>query len=104
MSQDFARGFYSSKQWQDCREAYMKKAGYLCEDCLLKGLYVPGVMVHHIKELTPENIRDANITLNFANLRLLCRKCHGEIHGKGKGRRYVVADDGKVIPRIVETR
>jgi 5-methylcytosine-specific restriction endonuclease McrA len=102
--QPYAEAFYKSGQWRKCREAYMKKAGYLCEDCLLKGLIVPGTQVHHIKELSPENIRDANITLNFANLRLLCRKCHGEAHNKMKDRRYVIGDNGKVILRDVETR
>lgn len=70
---------------------------------MLKGLIVPGTQVHHIKELSPENIHDANVTLNFANLRLLCRKCHGEVHSK-KDRRYVIDEDGKVILRDVKTR
>ncbi len=103
MSQDFARGFYGSQQWKDCRESYAKYKRYLCEDCLAKGLYTPGEIVHHIIHLNPENINDPSVTLNFDNLRLVCRKCHGEVHSK-KDRRYVIDDDGKVILRDVKTR
>ena len=45
MARDFAKKFYSSKQWQDCRNEYMKCAGYLCEDCLKRGVYRPGIEV-----------------------------------------------------------
>ena len=55
MAKDFARSFYSSKQWQDCRNEYAKRRHHLCEDCLRRGIYKPGVIVHHIEELTPEN-------------------------------------------------
>lgn len=101
MAKEFAKAFYSSKTWQDCREAYAKSKKYLCENCLAKGLYSPGEIVHHIEELTPENINDPNVTLNFNNLRLVCCKCHALEHGAGKGKRYLITDDGRVIPREV---
>ena len=98
---EFARGFYSSIQWQECREAYAKSKRYLCENCLAKGLYTPGEIVHHINFITPENINDPSVTLNFDNLRLVCRRCHAEEHGARKGARYVITDDGRVIAREV---
>ena len=55
MAKAFSRQFYSSKAWQDCRNEYMKCAGYLCEDCMKRGIYKPAKEVHHIEELTPEN-------------------------------------------------
>lgn len=98
MSQPYARAFYSSIQWQECREAYAKSKRYLCEDCLAKGLYTPGEIVHHIIHLNPENIDDPTITLNFDNLRLVCRKCHGEEH-KQRDRRYVIDENGRVYSK-----
>lgn len=98
MARDFARAFYSSKAWQDCREAYAKSKRYLCEDCLQKGIITAGEIVHHKTELTPENITDANVALNFDNLRMVCRKCHAEEHG-AKIKRYTVDEFGRVIIR-----
>lgn len=98
MAREFAKQFYSSKAWQDCRNEYAKSAHYLCEQCLKKGIYTPGVIVHHVEELTPETINNPEKTLSFGNLELLCRACHGEEHSnRAKGRRYVFDDDGKIF-------
>ena len=91
----FAQTFYKSRTWQETREAYAKSQGYLCENCLKKGLYNPGVIVHHITELTPENITDPRITMSFDNLRLVCRKCHAEEHAHK--RRYLIGLNGEII-------
>jgi 5-methylcytosine-specific restriction endonuclease McrA len=88
--------FYGSTQWQDCRTAYMKYRHGLCEDCLAKGIFTPAEIVHHVIELTPDNIDNPNITLSFGNLRAVCRSCHLEEHGLKK-RRYEVTPDGRVI-------
>lgn len=63
-----------------------------------KGILTTGEIVHHIEHLTPENISDPNVSLNFANLRLVCRKCHGEEHSTNE-RRYVIDEEGRVIAR-----
>ena len=98
MAREFARNFYSSSAWQDCRNEYMKCAGYLCEDCLRKGIYTPAREVHHIEELTPENIHRPEVTLNFDNLVALCRECHKARHNnKHKGRRYLFGENGEII-------
>ena len=92
---EFAAGFYKSKAWQKCREAYAQSVGWLCEDCMEKGIYKPGEIVHHKTELTPENIDKPEITLCWDNLRLVCRECHAEQHGK-RQRRYSVDEYGRV--------
>lgn len=98
MAQDFSKGFYSTKAWQDCRNRYAAMRGWLCEDCMKRGLYKPGVEVHHIEELTPLNINRPEVTLNEANLVLLCRECHKARHDKRlRDRRYTIAPDGEVI-------
>lgn len=89
MAQEFARPFYKSRAWQKCRESYIKRAGGLCEECLAQGQYTPGTEVHHIQELTPDNIGDPAVTLNYDNLRLLCHNCHSAHHHR-RQRRYVV--------------
>ena len=93
--QEFAKGFYKSKTWQKCRESYAKSVGGLCEKCLKQGRIEPGVIVHHKTHINPETISDPTITLNFDNLELLCRKCHGEEHGKIV-KRYEVDEMGRV--------
>ena len=86
MAKPFARKFYSSKAWQTCRNEYAQRRAYLCENCLKKGIYKPGVIVHHLIELDPVNIEIPEIALNFDNLELLCRDCHAEAHELSGGR------------------
>lgn len=93
--QDFAKSFYNSKKWHDCRDAYYSKAKGLCERCLANGIVNTGEIVHHKIYLTPENINDDSITLSFENLFLVCRKCHAEIHNPDK-RRYKIDELGRV--------
>ena len=95
---DFAVSFYKSKQWRDCRAAYLKSVGGLCERCLARGLYVPGVIVHHRTHLTPENIGNPEISLGFENLECVCRDCHGSIH-RGFERRWTVDECGRISSR-----
>lgn len=94
MAREFAKAFYKSKAWQRTRDAYAKSKGGLCEECLARGVYKPGEIVHHKNELTPENINDTAVSLAWDNLELLCRDCHGKIHGNKK--RYKVDEMGRV--------
>lgn len=98
MAQEFARKFYSSKQWQDCRNGYAAMRGYLCENCLRKGIYKPGEIVHHRIELTPLNIENPEVSLSWDNLKLVCRECHAEEHRiDRRGIRYLIGEDGEVM-------
>jgi 5-methylcytosine-specific restriction protein A len=95
---DYARKFYKSQAWKQCRSAYAASKNYLCERCLKRGLLVPGEIVHHKVHLSPDNINDPDVTLNWDNLELVCRKCHAELHDASK-RRYRVDQFGVVQPR-----
>ena len=75
MSKIYARDFYNSMAWINTRKAYFNYRNKKCERC--GGI---GAIVHHKKYLTPKNINDINITLNFDNLELLCRECHEKQH------------------------
>lgn len=93
---DFAAAFYKSKPWKQCRADYIASVGGLCEECLARGIYRPAKIVHHIIEITPENIHDPKVTLNWDNLEAVCRECHAEKHG-ARVRRYQVDPSGKVV-------
>jgi len=115
MAKPWARKFYSSKAWQSCRNEYAKRRHHLCEDCLRRGIYKPGVIVHHKIELDPISIERPEIALSFDNLELLCRDCHAARHELSGGRwaevnkrkrasrdaknRYVIGADGIVTSK-----
>ena len=95
---EYAKKFYKSKRWQNCRNSYFKKCGGLCERCLKKGQIVPGEIVHHKTYITENNINNPNITLNFDNLELLCRECHKEEHKEENinNNRYKILANGEI--------
>ncbi len=72
---EYARAFYQSKAWKATRRAYMKSRLGLCERC-----GKPGEIVHHKRHITPRTVGDPAVTLDWANLELLCRSCHAYEH------------------------
>lgn len=90
----WAKQFYGSQAWQNCRRDYRKARAGLCERCLARGLIVPGTQVHHKIALTPQNITDPSITLNWENLVLLCKSCHDAEHTQS---RFQIGPDGELI-------
>ena len=70
---EFAAAFYNSPAWRSTRVNFMKSRAYLCERCMKEGRYKPAEIVHHKVYLTPENINNPAITLNWDNLEALCR-------------------------------
>ena len=94
----YAEAFYKSTALKNCRDTYMKMAGGLCEDCYKEGKVVPAEEVHHIKHITPNNINDPTITLNYGNMVALCRECHRKRHG-ARETRYSIDEYGRVTPK-----
>ena len=92
---EYAKAFYKSKAWQDTRNSYAKSKHGLCEECLKNGRYNAGVIVHHKIFMNQNNINDPNIALNWNNLELLCRDCHGGRHKNKK--RFKLDEVGRVI-------
>ena len=93
---EWAAGFYKSIAWQQCRKAYLKSQRGLCERCLAKGIISPAQIVHHKIYITPSNINDPSITLDWKNLECVCRSCHSLIHEGRTDKRYKVDDFGRV--------
>ncbi len=87
MAQEWAISFYRSTKWQRCREAYIQgrilKDGGLCEKCQEN----PGYIVHHKRTLTPESIKDPDISLNKDELMYVCKDCHDLFEGHGVNKR-----------------
>ena len=96
----YAEKFYKSQAWKKTREAYLKSVGFLCEECLKQGTYTPATEVHHVEPISPSNINNTNITLNWSNLRALCHQCHMNQHKKEQSRRFSVDDFGRISPLI----
>ena len=95
---EYAAAFYKSQAWKHTRAAYTKAKGGLCERCLAKGKYTAGEIVHHKVPITPANINDTSVTLDWNNLELVCRECHAEAHG-ARSHRYTVDEYGRVVAR-----
>ena len=99
---DGLQSFYGSIAWKRTRDAYRQTVGGLCEDCKERGIIRAGDVVHHVIPLSAANINSEAVTLNFANLRLLCAERHDETSGgrrKGKPigsqrkRRYTIDEN-----------
>jgi 5-methylcytosine-specific restriction enzyme A len=103
MAQDFAKSFYNSKAWRECRASFIAKRvaidGGLCQTCgSVTGNL--GYIVHHDKMwLTPENISDPMVALNHSNLKYDCLTCHNqEKEGKEAEKpRYFFGEHGEII-------
>jgi 5-methylcytosine-specific restriction endonuclease McrA len=80
MAKEFAKAFYRSAAWKKCRESYIASVQGLCETCLSKMKINPGKILHHTIYLTPENINDVDVSLNWNNLRFDCQDCHNKEH------------------------
>lgn len=72
---EYAKGFYKGKQWRKISRLYMSSRSYVCERC--GGI---GSICHHKTYITPANINNPEITLNFDNLECLCQDCHNREH------------------------
>lgn len=103
MAQDWAKAFYSSTAWLQCRASFISVRegidGGICQDCQ----DMPGEIAHHWPApLTAQNIGDPEVALNHANLRWVCKSCHDLYpgHGVAKALTPLVQfdDNGDVIP------
>lgn len=95
MAQKFSKPFYNSAAWIKTARMIRERYFHLCQIC-----GKPAKEVHHIKFLTPDNISNPDITLNPANLVLVCYDCHNYIHQRGgnpDARRIQFDDDGNPV-------
>ena len=85
--------FYTSRKWRQCRDAFIRECGGLCERCMSRGLITPATQVHHRTPLTTVNLGDPAVALSFDNLMALCDECHNEQHHV---KRWRCGPDGRI--------
>ena len=81
------KSFYHSQRWRKISRLYMAAQNYVCERC--GGV---GEICHHRKHLTPENVSDFAVSLDFSNLECLCMTCHNREHFSTGAEREVIFD------------
>lgn len=92
MAEEWAAPFYNSTLWKKQRKYILQRDNFMCTE---KGCRHPATEVHHIIELTKENINDINISLNENNLRSLCHDCHTRITAEMKSGIH------GILPRVI---
>lgn len=94
MAERWAASFYKSETWQAFRRALIQQRGTVCPICHRDFMTDTSKLIaHHIHELTPETVNDANVALNPDNVEIICFDCHNKEHkrfGKGTHNVYLV--------------
>lgn len=86
MSTGVLHTFYCSNQWKLFREGIILTRGTICQRCG-KHIFESGdIQIHHTPiELTGQNYKDVNISLNPDNVELICSTCHNKEHDRWCG-------------------
>lgn len=74
------KSFYNSKAWRTLRLNLISERKNKCARCGETIAYSKDIIGHHKIELTPENVHDANISLNPENIEIICFECHNKEH------------------------
>jgi len=74
------KSFYASEAWQKFRMLIINQRSLRCEHCGQLVLTAAELTLHHINELTPENVHDVTIALNPDNILVVHHECHNQIH------------------------
>ena len=79
--------FYTSKEWLIFRQVVIHdrltpEGVTVCEHCGKPIVRSYDIILHHIEELTEDNVNDYNISLNPDNIKIVHHKCHNIIHNK----------------------
>lgn len=90
MSAGVLKAFYNSKEWELCREQLIIDRTKASEDKKLHCSMCDKILVdkgdiicHHTPvELNEDNVRDVMVSLNPANLQIVCFACHNKAHGR----------------------
>lgn len=83
--------FYRQTRWIKLRKGLMferlnAEGLLICEHCGKPIVKDYDAILHHKKELTPQNVNDPNIAYNPENLAFVHIKCHNAIHKRFGGR------------------
>lgn len=95
MAKEFSRLIYMRKRWRDTRKHALRRDQYTCQSCGARA-----EEVHHIIELTPDNIHDDHVVYGLDNLQSLCFRCH-QLETRGGTDTvdgFVFDDQGQLVP------
>jgi len=81
------RSFYASLAWQKFRLLIINERGLRCQHCGERVARSAELTLHHLIELTPENVHDTSISLSPVNVIVVHHHCHNEIHHRFSVRR-----------------
>lgn len=81
--------FYVSKRWRLVRAQAIERAtnerGFVVDEITGQEIFRKNdIIVHHVIELTEDNVNDISISLNLENLKVVSFKTHNELHGRYK--------------------
>lgn len=79
--------FYRSREWERFREIVigerMRDDGFVYDDITGKPIVKAyDIILHHIEELTEENVNDYSVSLNAKNIQIVSHKTHNILHNK----------------------
>ena len=79
--------FYRSKEWEEFRQITiaqrMHNDGFVyCEHCGMPIVKAYDIILHHMTELSVDNVNDADISFNPNNIQLVHFSCHNDIHNR----------------------
>lgn len=90
--------FYNGQDWANCKaqvtQERLKEGALYCEHCgkVIVKSFNPNaknnkgaIVYHHKIYLTNENVNDASISINPANIAVLHWQCHNEVHNRFNG-------------------
>lgn len=77
--------FYQSKPWRQVRRLAIERAtdaqGLVRDEITGDPIVMPcDIVVHHVVELTPENLNDMSVSLSLDNLEVVSFRTHNELH------------------------
>lgn len=79
-SNSILQNFYKSDAWRNFRLQLIAERGLRCEHCGGRVQRSEDLTLHHIKELTADNVSDVMISLNPENIQIVHHNCHTRIH------------------------
>ena len=101
MSEKLQR-FYKSEAWENFRQIVIANRTrddgvVICEHCGTPILKKYDCILHHIEELTDDNVDDVSVSLNEDNIKLVHFGCHNKLHRRANNDRAGVGFTSKHV-------
>ena len=79
--------FYKSREWEEFRRVVIaertKDDGFVYDEVTGTPIVRPyDLILHHVQELTEENVNDYSVSLNPSNIQIVSHRTHNQLHNK----------------------